>query len=77
MFAHISANAYDFEGATAEEVVKRNAFDDKIQTMFALKVFEQLGLISFDGGRLCVNRGVKSKLDNSELYTTVSAVVTE
>lgn len=77
VFAHISSNAYDFEGVTAEEVVRKNAFADKMQTMFALKVFEQLGLISFDGGRLCVNRGVKSKLDNSELYTTVSAVVTE
>lgn len=77
VFAHISANAYELEGSNAEEVVKKNAFGDKIQTVFALKVFEQLGLITFAGGRLAVNRGVKSKLENSELYVAVSAAATE
>ena len=44
---------------------------DKLQYMFAIKVFEQLGLITFENGRLEVNRGVKSKLENSELYNII------
>lgn len=43
------------------------------QTAFALEVFRQLSLIGFGGGKLTVNRGVKTDLTNSELYNLVKA----
>ena len=39
--------------------------------MFALKVFEQLSLVSFSDGRLKVKRGVKTDLTNSEIFNAV------
>lgn len=68
IFAAISANVGNLDGATAEEVAKRNPLGDKLQVFFALKVFEQLGLITFENGKLEVFRGVKTKLENSPLY---------
>ena len=47
--------------------------DDPVQALFALKVFEQLGLISFEGGKLTVYRGVRTELSNSPLYRLISA----
>lgn len=46
-------------------------FDNLLQAYFSLKVFGQLGLINFENGRLAVNKGVKSKLENSQLYNLV------
>lgn len=40
--------------------------------LFALKVFEELGLISFDDMHLVVYRGVKTDLKNSALYSAVA-----
>ena len=71
VFAQISANASNLDGACAEEVAKRNNLGNKLQVFFALKVFEQLSLITFESGRLEVVRGVKSKLENSPLYNIV------
>ena len=68
-FRLLSAGEATFEGASAEEVAFRSApAGDPVQSMFALKVFEQLGLVSFDGGRLAVRRGIKTELRNSPLY---------
>ena len=36
-----------------------------------MKVFEQLKLISFEGGKLTVYRGIKTDLSNSPLYNIV------
>jgi len=44
------------------------------QVYFALKVFEELKLISFSGGKLTVNRGVKTQLTNSQLYNFVTGM---
>lgn len=73
VFAYLAANAGNIEGATAEEV----AFSSKLpfaagQLLFALKVFEELGLISFDDMHLVVYRGVKTDLKNSALYSAVA-----
>ncbi len=76
-YAIISANAPNLDGATAEEVATRNGLGDKIQAFFSLKVFEQLSLITFKSGRLEVLRGVKSKLENSQLYNTVKRIKEE
>lgn len=60
-------------GETAEEVA--NASDglgfDKREFIFALKVFEELGLVAFENGKLTVYRGVKAELTDSALYRKV------
>lgn len=74
IFAHFANNTGAFEGGTVYEVVKNHSFANPLQTAFALSVFVQLGLIAFDSGSLRVNKGVKSKLENSELYNIVKGV---
>lgn len=74
IFSKLSANAGNLEGASAYEVVKCGKFADKLQYMFAIKVFEQLGLLTFGNGRMEVIRGVKSRLENSELFNIVREV---
>lgn len=76
VFSHITANAANLEGANAEEVAKHNGFENRVQVFFALKVFEQLSIITFDSGRLEVRRGIKSKLENSPLYNAVNGFKT-
>ncbi len=60
-------------GETAEQVAVACdglGFDRK-EFIFALKVFEELGLVAFENGRLTVYRGVKADLTNSALYRKV------
>ncbi len=60
-------------GATAEELAF--ACDglgfDKLEFIFALNVFEELGLVAFDEGKLTVYRGVKAELADSAIYRKV------
>ncbi|MCH5148244.1 MAG: single-stranded-DNA-specific exonuclease RecJ [Clostridiales bacterium] len=73
IYALISANERAFDGFTPYDVVKENLSDiDKPQLLFALCVFEELGLITFVDGRLKVNRSQKTKLENSNLYNSVA-----
>jgi ssDNA-specific exonuclease RecJ len=61
-------------GDSAEEVAAACdslGFDEK-QFIFALHVFEELGLVSFGEGRLTVYRGVKVDLADSTLYAKVA-----
>ena len=44
---------------------------DRREFIFALNVFEELGLISFADGKLTVYRGVKADLQNSGIYRKV------
>ncbi|MBO5363549.1 MAG: single-stranded-DNA-specific exonuclease RecJ, partial [Clostridia bacterium] len=44
---------------------------DKREFIFALNVFEELGLISFADGKLTVYRGVKAELTDSGIYRKV------
>ncbi len=44
---------------------------EKRQFIFALQVFEELGLVSFAEGRLIVYRGAKAELGNSSVYRRV------
>lgn len=44
---------------------------DKLEFIFALNVFEELGLVAFDGGKLTVYRGIKAELSNSSIYRKV------
>ncbi len=44
---------------------------ERRQFLFALKVFEELGLVAFEGGKLVVYRGMKAELSNSPAYQRV------
>ncbi len=44
---------------------------DAYETVFALAVFEELGLISLSEGRLRVFRGIRTELTNAKIYTAV------
>lgn len=69
IFAYISANAANLEGADSYEVALKNDFGCKpSHAAFALEVFKQLSLISYEGGRLNLFKGIKTELTNSELY---------
>lgn len=74
-FKILSSNAYNIEGSTAMEAAYKNALaQSPLQALFALKVFEQLELISFEGGRLTVYRGVKTDLSNSALFNFIKSL---
>ncbi len=47
------------------------------QTVFALAVFEELGLVARENGRLRVFRGVKTELTQSALYNAVVRLIGE
>lgn len=75
VFKVLSAHSFNVLGATAEEAAVSNDFGASTeQALFALKVFEELGLISFNGGRLSVARGVKTQLTNSQFYNFIERV---
>ncbi len=60
-------------GQTAEELAI--ACDglgfDKREFIFALNVFEELGLVAFEDGQLTVYRGVKAELTDSTVYRKI------
>ena len=60
-------------GDTVEEIA--NACEglgfDKREFIFALNVFEELGLVALGDGRLTVYRGIKAELTNSSIYRKV------
>lgn len=70
VYALLSAEAGAY-AANAEEISANLAIRNRLQAHFAVKVFEQLSLISFDGGKLTVYKGIKTSLQNSELYNIV------
>ncbi len=76
IYAALRREASSLYGQTAEELAVN--FDglgfDKRQFIFALQVFEELGLVAFADGRLIVYRGVKAELTNSPIYQKVCAL---
>ncbi len=71
IFAQMSADCKNIEGSSCEEAAFHNRFANRLQWLFALCVFEQLGLISFSDGKLSVVRGKRTELSNSPLYREV------
>ena len=73
IFAALRKEVNNLYGDTAEEL----AFScdglgfDKREFIFALNVFEELGLVSFGDGRLTIYRGVKAELNDSNIYRKV------
>ncbi len=73
IFSYILSSAGTLEGANAEEVaLSAQSPYTAAELVFALKVFEELGLISFTEGRVVVYRGIKTDLKNSPLYVSVT-----
>lgn len=76
VFRQVSANGFNLTGDTLEDIATAADFGVSAeQALFAFKVFEQLGLVEFKGGKLNVVRGVKTQLTNSELYNFVNSLV--
>jgi hypothetical protein len=73
IFAVLRRSVNTLVGGTAEELAL--ACDglgfDKMEFIFALNVFEELGLVAFNEGRLTVYRGVKAELTDSAIYRKV------
>lgn len=75
VFKFISANSAAVCGGSLEEIAESGFFETAPeQALFALKVFEQLGLITFKGGRITVNRAIKTQLTNSDLYNLICSL---
>ena len=45
------------------------------QTLFAAEVFEELGFLSFEGGRIAIHKGVKADLSASRIYCRVRDLI--
>ena len=73
IFGALRKEAHLLEGATAEEVADRcqGLGFEKTEFIYAIRVFEELGLISFADGALTVYRGIKAELTDSKLYRKV------
>ncbi len=73
IFAALRRGVNALSGETAEELAF--ACDalgfDKREFIFALSVFEELGLVNFAEGRLIVYRGVKADLNDSAIYRKI------
>ncbi len=73
IYAALRKEATALYGSSAEELAYSCdglGFDIK-QFIFALQVFEDLGLVSFSEGKLIVYRGVKAELIDSPIYRKV------
>ena len=73
IFSALRRDVNALYGNTAEELAA--ACDglgfDRMEFIFALNVFEELGLVEFIDGRLTVYRGVKAELTDSAIYRKV------
>ncbi|MDE7439070.1 MAG: single-stranded-DNA-specific exonuclease RecJ [Clostridia bacterium] len=75
IFSVVLTNMGAIEGSDSGEVaIKSEICASAVQTAFALEVFRQLLLISFEDGKFKLFRGVKTDLSNSELYNTINKI---
>ncbi len=73
IFSALRRDIQLLNGDTAEEVASacKGLGYDKKEFIFAISVFEELGLVAFENGRLTVYRGVKAELNDSAVYKKV------
>ncbi len=73
VYAALRKEANSLYGETAEALAQNcdGLGFDRRQFIFALRVFEELGLVAFSGGKLVVYRGVKAELADSPVYRRV------
>ncbi len=79
IYAALRKEAAALYGSSAEELAYSCdglGFGIK-QFIFALQVFEDLGLVSFAEGKLIVYRGVKTELTSSPIYRKICALQSE
>ncbi len=76
VYASLRREVNSLYGDTAEELARNcdGLGYDARQFIFALRVFEELGLVAFAEGRLLVYRGVKAELQNSPTYRRVCSL---
>lgn len=75
VFRAISANCGRFSGDNAIDAsLSVEIGFSSSQILFAIKVFEELGLLSLSGGRLSLMRGLKTQLNNSSLYNFICSI---
>ena len=73
VFKKITANRVLLQGDDAETMAKNSEIGvDKLTVLFALKVFEELGLIKIEDGKLTIYKGVKTELTASPLYNLIN-----
>ena len=78
IFSSLCANVNNIRGSNVSEVAKYNDLGfPAMQSAFALNVFLQLGLISFESGSLTIYRGIKTELTNSSIYNIVRTIQAE
>ncbi len=71
-FRFISANGSNLFGYDMEDMILNSPMSSSpLQSLFALKVFEQLKLINFEEGKIFAVKGVKTQLSSSPLYNFV------
>ena len=73
VFAAVRAHAGELKGCNVEEtaVFSHGLGFSMEECMFALAIFEELGLIDYENGRLTVYRGIRADLNDSVLYKKV------
>ncbi len=76
VYAALRREVNNLYGGSAEELVSvcDGLGFDRRQFIFALRVFEDLGLVSFAEGRLIVYRGLKAELNDSPVYRRVCSL---
>ncbi|MDE6442377.1 MAG: single-stranded-DNA-specific exonuclease RecJ [Clostridia bacterium] len=74
IFSAVLANCANMSGNDGCEICFDNKITSPRNLAFALEVFRQLSLISYEDGKVNVFRGVKSELTNSQLYNIVCKV---
>ena len=76
IFAMMRREVNSLYGNNAEEIASLlDGFGfSTIQLIFALTVFEELGLVAFTDGKLTIYRGVKAELTDSKVYNKVCAL---
>ncbi len=73
VYAALRREVNALRGETAEALARScdSLGFDRLQFLFALRVFEELGLVAFAEGRLVVYRGVKAELTDSPVYRKI------
>ncbi len=73
IFSLLRREVHQLNGETVEELaaVCDGLGYDKREFIFAVSVFEELGLVAFENGKLTVYRGVKAELNDSSIYRKV------
>ena len=76
IFSALRREIHSLVGGTAEELaISCDGLGfDRREFIFAINVFEELGLVAFDENHLTVYRGVKAELSSSSIYRKIQLI---